>query len=418
MRINIPRFALFLISVIAFFWFIPNFYTKAFRLDTFHIGGFFSPITKEFVIWEAAPGKLTYKNEKGDELDRKAAQKTLPFMFYNSIDKWGAFPLESIDGKSITYDEAKFGIQVLKLSVRDVLSDALPLFVLFESSPIGASLDMPSDMLLIKSDKAVFIDCASGKIDEEKSQSFTEALKDGGVTFPILKAFSNPTNLKPFDEGLLFADSGNRLFQLKMLNGAPFVKQISDTIDKKILHINVDESDKKLFYGSVVTEDSIYIITHEEGLKKLPLENYNPQTISMSAYLTPMYHSIISNDLSVENPPTLYRAAAKDFDIVHRYQKDVPQDIIQKRERISYVLSFLTPFRIAQFNAFSNEVLFDIKPASSVFFAALGIIFALILYIALNFKKKFYAVDLIAICLTGIPGFIALQIFGSFSKKV
>ncbi|MDR0665801.1 MAG: DUF4857 domain-containing protein [Campylobacteraceae bacterium] len=418
MRINIPRFALFLISVTAFFWFIPNFYTKAFRLDTFYIGGDFSPITKEFVIWETVPGKLTYKNEKGDEFDRIGAQKTLPFMFYNSIDKWGAFPLESVDGKSIAYNEARVGVQMLRVSPRGVSLDALPLFVLFESSPIGASLDMPSDMLLTKRDKVVFIDCASGKINEEKSQSFTEALKNGGVTFPILKASSNPTNLKPFDEGLLFTDSANKLFQLKMVKGAPFVKKMSDTIDKKVLFINVDENERKFLYGLVVTEEDVYINTYKEGLKKLPLSGYDPKTTSLSAYFTPLYQSVMSNDISLENSSPRFTALTKEFDIVREYEKNIPQDIIQKRERISYVLSFLTPFRISQFNAFSNEVLFYVKPASSVFFAVLGIIFALILYITLNFKKRFYVSDLIAVCLTGIPGFITLQIFGSFSKKV
>ncbi|MDR2342626.1 MAG: DUF4857 domain-containing protein [Campylobacteraceae bacterium] len=417
MRINLPRFALFLISVTAFFWFIPNFYNKASKPDRFWLNGSFSPITKEFVISESTPEKFTYKNENGDELDKISAQKMLPFMFYNNINKWQSFPLQSIDGSIITYNDVKDGTQILRLSARDVSSEALPLFTLLESSPVGAYLDMPSDMLLIKQDRVIFIDCASGKVDEEKSQRFTKALKDSGVMFPILKAFSNPTNLKPFDEGLIFADNVNKLFQLKMVEGAPFVKQISDTLDAKVLFINVSEDERRLFYGLVVTEGGVYINTYEEGLKKLPLDGYNPRTTSLNAYFTSLYHSVTSNDLSLKNPPVHFRALTRNFDIAREYQKDIPQSIVQKRERISYVLSFLTPFSISQFSAFSNEVLFDIKFAPNAVFALLGIVFALILYIALNFKKRVHILDLVAICFTGIAGLISLQIFGSFSKK-
>ncbi|MDR3177362.1 MAG: DUF4857 domain-containing protein [Campylobacteraceae bacterium] len=416
MRVDIPRFAIFLVSITALFWFIPNFYAKALKSDIFQLGGSFSPITKEFVIWEASPEKLTYKNEESIELDRISAQKMLPFLFHNSISKWGAFPLESVDGESISYDEAKFGIQMLKLSARDVLSEALPLYVLFESSPMGAFLEMPSDMLLIKSDRVVFIDCASGKENIEKSQKFTEALKSGGADFPILKAFANPSDHKPFDEGLLFIDGGNRLFQLKMIEGAPFVKQLSKTMGEKVLHISVDESDRRLFYSSVVTEESIYINTYEDGLKKLPLTDYNPKTTSISAFFTPMYHSMTYSDLSLKNPPTRFTAITKEFDIMREYQKSTPQNIVQKREYVSYVLSFLTPFRLVQFNAFSSEVLFDIKFAPDAVFALFGIAFALMLYVALNFRRL-RAVNLIAVCFGGIPGFITLQIFGSISKK-
>ncbi|MDR0761682.1 MAG: DUF4857 domain-containing protein [Campylobacteraceae bacterium] len=417
MRVNLPRFALFLISVITLFWFIPNFYNKASRPDRFWLNGSFSPITKEFVIWEASPENFTYKNENGDELDKISAQKMLPFIYYNNINKWQAFPLTSVDGSIITYDDVRDGTQMLRLSVRDVSSEAMPLFALLESSPVGAYLEMPSDILLIKQDRVIFIDCISGKTDEEKSQRFTKALKDSGAAFPILKAFSNPTNLKPFDEGLIFADSANKLFQLKMIEGAPFVKQISDTLDAKVLFINVSEDERRLFYGLVVTKNGVYVNTYEDGLKKLPLDDYNPQTTSLSASFTSLYHSVMSNDLSLKNSPAYFKALTKDFDIIREYKKDIPQDIVQKRERISYVLSFLTPFSISQFNAFSNEVLFDIKFASSAVFALFGVVFALILYIALNFKKRVYMLDLIAICFTGIAGLISLQIFGSFSKK-
>jgi hypothetical protein len=411
-----PRLAVFFVCVIGLFWFIPNFYAKAFKTNKFQLGGSFSEISKEFVTWEVGPDRLIYENENNEKLGRVTAQKMLPFLFYNSIDKWGAFPLQSVDGENISYDTAKLGVQMLRLSVRNIFSNALPLHVLFESQPLGVSLEIPDDMFLIKPDRFVFINCVDGKIDEEKSKSFTAEAKNAGVIFPISKAFANPSDLKPFDEGLFFADNANKIFQLKMIKGAPFVRKISETLDKKILYINVDESEKRVFDSAIVTEDSVYINTYKNGLKKLSIENYNPKTTHLSAYFSPMYKTVLLNNLSVKNSPMRY-IAMKDFDIIREYQKNIPRDIVQKREYISYGLSFLTPFYIAQFNNFSNEVLFEIKFAPNLIFALLGILFALALYIIINYKKRFYIADLVVICITGIPGLISLLIFGSIAKK-
>jgi hypothetical protein len=284
---------------------------------------------------------------------------------------------------------------------------------------LGVSLEVPSDILSIKYDRVLFINCIDGKVNKEKSEEFNEALQNAGVIFPIQKAAVNPSILKPFDEGMFFVDNANKLFQLKIAQGAPFVKDMNITLHEKVLYINVDENFKKVFYGTIVTEDSVYLNMYEGGLQKLPLDEFNPKTDVITARFTPFYQTIAKRDLSKTNSPAQLIAADKNFDIVRKYERHFPQDIVKKRDYIAYGLSFLAPFYLTQYSYDSNEALFKITPASNFTFALLGIIFAQILYfcITLISKGRLDLFAVFAICFTGIFGLIASLIFGSVTKK-
>ncbi|MDR2081754.1 MAG: DUF4857 domain-containing protein [Campylobacteraceae bacterium] len=418
MRIDIPRTACFLLCVISLSWFIPHFYDKATRLDRFYTNGFFSPVTKEFVISQINLDNFTYYDEKGNVLNKFEAQKLLPFVYAGNINKWGGFPIETDDG-IITYEFAANSLMAARVLPSSVLAENLPLYLLYESAPFGTTLEIPSDILSIKSDRLIFINCADGTINQEKSELFTEALKNAGVVFPIAAAAVNPYNLKPFDEGMFFADNANRVFQLKIIEGAPFIRSVNITTDEKILYMNVDEDYKKIFYGIIVTEKSIYLNMYEGGAQKLPIEGYNPRTDAAGIIFTPFYKIITKRDLSAANPHSHFIAADKNFDIFREYEEKIPNNVMQKREYVSYGLSFLAPFSLSQFSHFSHEVLFEIAPAPHFIFALLGIVFALILYFCINLtlKRRLDILTIFAICFTGILGLIASAAFSPLSKK-
>jgi hypothetical protein len=410
--------ACFLLCVISLSWFIPHFYNKTVVLDRFQTNGFFSPITKEFVFSQINLDKFTYHDEKGDALSTFAAKKMLPFVFANNINKWGGFPIETDDGV-ITYEFASNSLMAARVSPSNVLAQKLPLYLLYESAPLGTTLEIPSDILSIKRDRLIFINCADGTINQEKSQMFTEALKNAGVVFPIVAAAANPSNLKPFDEGMFFADNTNRMFQLKIIESTPFIRDVNITTDEKILYISVDEDYKKIFYGTIVTEKSVYLNMYESGAQKLPIEGYNPKTDAIGNIFTPFYKTITKKDLSVANPPAQFIAADKNFEIVRKYEEKVPNDIVRKQKYISYGLSFLAPFSLTQFSYSSNEVLFKITPAPNLMFAVLGILFAQILYFCIIFisKKRVDPFAVFAICFTGILGLIASTVFSPVNRK-
>jgi hypothetical protein len=388
------------------------------KADRFQISGFFSPVLKEFIMLEIGIDNMVYKDENDNVMSAFAAQKNLPFIFAGNIEKWGGFPIETDDGL-ITYEFAANSLRTAKAIPSDVLAQKLPLHILYESAPLGISLEIPPDILSIKADRLVFINCANGTVNEEKSKSFTEALNSAGVIFPIQNAAVNPSILKPFDEGMFFIDSANRLFQLKITEGSPFIKDMNISINEKVLYMEVDENFKKIFYGIIVTENSIYLNMYESGLQKLPLTDYNPKTDVITGRFTPFYQTITKRDLSVVNSPMQFAAADKNFDIVRKHERYLPQSIIKKRDYIAYGLSFLAPFYLTQFSYYSNEVLFKIAPAPHLIFAFLGIVFAQILYFCIAFgtKRKLDPFAIFAICFTGFFGLIASLIFSPIKGR-
>jgi hypothetical protein len=367
---------------------------------------------------EISTNGITYKDENDNVMSTFAAQKNLPFIFANNINKWGGFPIETDEGV-ITYEFASNSLRTAQIVPSDVLAQNMPLHVLYESSPLGTSLEVPPDILSIKPNKVLFINCIDGKVNEEKSEEFNEALKNAGVIFPIQNAAVNPSILKPFDEGMFFVDSANKLFQLKIAQGAPFIKDMNITLHEKVLYISVDEDFKKLFYGTIVAENSVYLNMYEGGLQKLPLNDYDPKNNIITGYFTPFYQTIAKRDASDANAPVQFIAADKNFDIIRGYERHLPQAITEKREYIAYGLSFLAPFYLTQYSYDSNEVLFKITLAPNLMFALFGIIFAQILYfcITLISKGKLDLFTVFAICFMGIFGLIASLIFGSVTKK-
>ncbi|MDR1975367.1 MAG: DUF4857 domain-containing protein [Campylobacteraceae bacterium] len=415
LKIDISKIACFLLCVISLLWFVPNFYNKAVKLDRFQLSGFFSPISKEFIILEIGTEKMAFKDETGELLSTVAAHKMLPFMFSGNVEKWGGFPIQTDKGE-ITYELAANSVQSVSVTPQDVLAQNLPFHLLYESAPVGTTLETPPDVLLIKSDRVLFIDCVDGAVNREKSEKFTQALKETGVLFPIQTAASNPSNLKPFDEGMFLADSANRLFQLKIVEGEPYVRDTGTVMQERVLYINVDEKLKRIFYGAVVTENGVYLNMYDGTMQKLPLVSYDPKTDAVTARFTPFYKSVVKKDLSDKNAPIELIAADESFQTVRTHEQNIPDTIIKKREYVSYGLSFLSPFSLTQFSYFSNEVLLQITPAPNLIFAGLGILFALILYVGIR-GKKIEVFAIFAICFTGILGLLAYMAFGQVGKR-
>ncbi|MFV0480897.1 MAG: DUF4857 domain-containing protein [Campylobacteraceae bacterium] len=418
MRLNIPRIAAFFVCVIALFWFIPNFYGKATRVDRFSLSGMFSPTLKEFIIWEIGADKMVYKNEKGEVLNTVEAQKNMPFLFSSSVSKWGGFPL-TIDNQTFTYDDARKNTQAMRLSPRYVFSEPLPIHMLLESSPKGASLEASNDVVVFKQDRLDFIYTANGTKNIEKSKQFTKSLLNAGLVFPIKFIATNPSTLKSFDEGMLFIDSKNKVYHLKMIKGEPSVRDTEVNIPDTPLYISLSENERKLYYGLIATNKDVYMYTYEDKLLRLPLDNFNPKDNSLALRFTPLYQTIIKNDLTKRDAPIEYTATDLDFNSLHVNNQTFPENILDKFSLNDKGLSILTPFVIKQYTYDTVQTVFDIKLSPSLLFVFLGILFAEILYFAHIFfwKIKLDKTAPILILFSGIPGLIAILLFGPISKK-
>ncbi len=413
MRVGIPKIAVFLVCVLALYWFIPNVYNRATRMDKFSLSGVFSPIYKSFIVWESTPDEMVYKDEQGTLLDKVEAQTKMPFIFSGNVNKWGGFPL-NIDAQTFSYEEAKKNTQSMRISPRYVFSEVLAMNVLFETAPVGTQFPVPKDVVLFKENRLEFITMNDGIIDTEKSEAFSASLKNAGLVFPIKRVATNPSPLKSFDEGMMLIDAQNNLFHLKMLKDKPFVHNMHLTIPETPLYMTLEENPRKRYYGLIVTDRSVYLYTYANELVKLPLNAFDPTKHALMIRMSPLYQTIIQSDVTDKTQPLSYIATDIAFQPLHVKEQVSPQTLTQQFERLEKGLSFLTPFTLRQFSSSKGGIVFDFKGADNMLFAVMGIVFALVVYIG-YVRLRHLKLNVLSLCLivfSGIPALIALIIFG------
>ena len=146
-----------------------------------------------------------------------------------------------------------------------------------------------------------FIDCETNKVNKAKSLSFSRELTKHGFEFPVQLIWGNGTTRKDYDNGFLLTDSNNRLFQLKMVKGAPWVREIANspklTANSRYIQLFTIEPANRALIGFVVTDDhQLYAVRTSGELAQIgwcdtsfvhytsslcPL-TYNPQSMQIT----------------------------------------------------------------------------------------------------------------------------------------
>ena len=421
---RLVRLASAAVFVVVLAWFLPYVCGRAFKGDRFQVGGRYSPIQKEFVLWESGPESFRYMDEAGAEYPTRKAQSLLPFMFPGNVNKWGGFPL-AIDGRVIGYDEAVSDRQTVGVTPVAVNNDPPCLHVLMESEPEGARLSMPPDVLSVEPDALRFITAADGTVNEKKSAAFTKAMRGAGVAFPLRFFAGNPSPMKPFDEGAFLLDANNRMFQLKMAKGAPVCRDTGITVPGEAAYLDVGENERREFYGVVVTADSLYLNMYGGTLRKIPLPGYSPNVHTVNMVVDPLSRSIQMYDSANRlSSPTVFLAFDGEYSPLRNYSLRMPDRIVERQDTLDKGLSLLTPWRLEQFEAPLWQLGFHFSPSPSPLFILLGVISALFLYLIGGKLRRTpaRAAEAFFLLATGLPGLAALALFGplapsSFGKE-
>ena len=341
----------------------------------------------------------------------------MPFIFSSNVNKWGGFPLH-VENQTFSYEEAKRNSQRMQLSPRYVFSKPMPLQILFENTPFGTQFPLPKDVVIFKEKGLEFITMSDGAVDKAKSLKFTKALSDAGLTFPIAYIATNPTPLKSFDEGMMLIDAKNTLFQLKMLNNEPFVRDMKINLPEKPLYMTLEENPRKLYYGVIATSSSVYLYTYKHELIELPLKGYQPKKHAVVIRMSPLFQSLIKTDISDKNVPVEYIATDTAFKPFAFYQQRFPESIVETLALNEKGLSFLTPLRLKQFSNTEGGIVFDMSLAEDKLFMILGMLFALLVYVGYTRlrDKPFNMLSACFIALFGLPALIAIVVFGDVSR--
>lgn len=412
--LSLSRLATVLAAMAALAWFLPDLYRRATQPERVRISAYYSAETGQFQIRTDAFDKTSFHDEEGNALTAEAHRRRLPFLYFADLIKHGQFPAE-VAGRAVTPEAARREMQVVQLNPRDWNAPHLNLNTLFESAPWGARLALPEDMFRVEPAGLTFIRTADGSVNAEKSELFTQAMHEAGVVFPLRGLGGNPSPLKDFDEGYLLVDAAQRVFQLKLAQGRPICRDTGLVVPGAVRAVTVEEHARREFIGAIVTDDSVFLVTYADTLVPLPLDGFTADHSMASLRTDPLNRTAAAADMRDRiNNPLRMVVTGVDYQPLRRFDLPLPQDIRAHALRMQSVASVLFPFSIIQAAPEDGRVLLRLVPAANLALAGAGCVAATLILWALRRRagRRMKPVEAVVTLLGGIPGLIALQLFG------
>ncbi|MBB5141978.1 DUF4857 domain-containing protein [Desulfovibrio intestinalis] len=424
MRIYWLRLAPVFMGIFVLAWFVPQTYLRSTRAEYYQVSGMYSPVFKEFVLWETGSSLFIFKREDGTRLSLREGRMATPFSFPKDIEKWGGFPLE-IDGQTITYTDAQENAWA-RVNPRAVMLPMSRVQVLMESAPETSSYKLPPDIMLVDDNALRFVDCATGKENPAKGKVFTAALNDAGVHFPLQAAASNPDPYKGHDEGMFFVDASGALFQLRMVKGQPLCRNTGHKISGKPLFIDVKEKRNSDFLGVIATDNGLFLNLRNTEPLRLPV-SYEPGTQSVSLWITPLDATITVKGLGPENQRQAFMVATDNkFRVLRNLDLNTPPAVLDRQQNLQRGLSLLTPFSIVQFEPHIPGTVLHVRPAQYPLLALAGcVLSSIVLLVVRRRARATHGVgsllrwtwpELVLTLTLGLPALLMLLLMGPLTR--
>lgn len=246
-------------------WVIPSLVKKITDDSHSYPLVYYSSILKDLCVIDFRDGKDVFTDAKGNVYPRAEYDSLLPLLNSRVLMMNGVMP-DTINGYAIDPKQLRMKQVSFRYRPSDMVAPQPQVGVLFEAMPKRGSLTMPGDFFRMDDERIAFIDAETNAVNEEKSERFTREMKKKGFAFPAQNFWGNPTTRKPYEEGYFCLDANGQLFQLKMVNDRPFVKNthVSDSVGIRWFVMN--EAMDKRHYGFVFgTKGEAGIIEENDG---------------------------------------------------------------------------------------------------------------------------------------------------------
>ena len=407
MIVKISRYILVLSAIVGFSMVLPQLYWMAFSEPDKPAFIMYSCIKNDFMIIDRDADAMQWRDTKGNSYPRNEFEKNLPLFYYRQLMLANTMP-DSINGVAMDMHSINYNRTIFSISPNELDAPVAELYPLFEAESGRANIEMPDDFFRIGW-RMEFIDAKTNKILEEKSRMFSAVLYKRGFEFPAKSINGIPTPQKSIDEGYLVTDSKNQLFHIKMLQGKPYVVKVNLPSGLKFKAISCQDFRNKRFYAYLFsTSNELYILTQDEyELIKFPVSGIDPQKYKIRI-LGDLFHyniSITSNDFI-----KVY-AVDSDYNYVDEYQEFRHP---ANNAKAAKVFKALFPWQIKLKDENSTYIRFFSRFNSSFYWIILStILVATQIFIVKKRKARLKNnfIDFLAIGISGIFGFLAVNIF-------
>ena len=310
----------------------------------------YSCLDSSFIQFETINKQVQYTDFKGNTFTKHEADSLLPLFAFRQLVAEGRLP-DSLFGVALTPKLIQQNTFHFKTSPKQLNKPAVGLYTLLESASGRVDLQLPPDVFRLTDKGIEFIDCETNTVNKAKSLSFSRELEKYGFVFPVQLIWGNGSTRKDYDNGFLLTDSHNRLFHLKMVKDAPWVRAIKTdgcaiTGYKQLFTI---EPANRQLVGLVVSDDNqLYAVRADGTMAHVGIDAYDPQAMQITI-IGDLFHWTITEYTETES--RYYAVDAHSFEQVAR--KIVPDPAPSLKERI---MRYVLPIRL-RFTSWDTQLI-------------------------------------------------------------
>ena len=224
----------------------------------------YSCLDSTFIRFETHGKQIRYVNSRGEQFTKAQTDSLLPLFSFRQLVAEGRLP-DSLFGVALTPKLIQQNSFHFKTSPKQLNKPAVGLYTLLESASGRVDLVLPPDVFRLTDEGLEFVDCETNTVNRAKSLSFSRELTKHGFVFPVQLIWGNSTTRKSYDNGFLLTDSNDRLFQLKMVKGTPWVREIMTTNTGSWKQLFTLEPDNRALIGLAVSQDNRLFAVRSDG---------------------------------------------------------------------------------------------------------------------------------------------------------
>lgn len=326
------KYVIIALGVIVLAWLLPALYELVSpRTDKMPFV-VYSCLDSTFIKMEVQDKQVHYINFRGQEFTKSEADSLLPLFAFRQLVAEGRLP-DSLFGVALTPKLIQQNAFHFKTSPKQLNKPAVGLYTMLESASGRVDLTLPPDVFRLTKDGLEFIDCETNAVNKAKSLSFSRELTKHGFTFPVQLIWGNGSTRKDYDNGFLLTDSQNRIFQLKMVKGTPFVREIETDNTCGWKQVFTIEPANRQWIGLVVSNDDQLFVVNKAGKTQLVgIDAYDPQAMQITI-TGDLFHWTITEYTATDS--RYYAVDANTFEqVACAIVPDGERPLAQKIERI------------------------------------------------------------------------------------
>lgn len=363
----------------------------------------YSPVIEDFIYskTDKESKETVFKVVGKDKISEDEFIRLLPFVHYSLLISKGTFPSKFEEyGKNPKL--IRQNSQTLNLKYSANKAKYIPLYILLDTDRKYDKVIYPPRLLRLTDNSIDILNLETSSLDIEQTKALNYSLKALNFAFPAVKYYTNPSSLKPFDEGAFVVDSKDEIYHIRQDEGKIYVKN-SGIIKKDIINIVVSEDPRREFFALVVTKNELGLIDYGYKFITLNSDKYDPYSSNLNLRIDPV-NKILSfsstNDIKTDVMDLNYTTIKQNLTTL--------EPSASKR----WIKEYIFPFELKMSQKGDNHFYSFYIENFSIKSIPISLLFAFLYFmIVLRTRQKYSAVDIFLIALFGIYGFVAMTMY-------